>query len=825
MMKSSAKTTAAARKERRVPPGSARWSIATGFHASSLLSAARAGWNPALRTILALLICLLALATDAAPAATSATPSASFAKITPAFFDQHCSECHSDKVQKGDLNLQPFKAETSLLKQRKVWLSILNQTTSGEMPPKKKPRPAPADIESFSRAVHTAMELAETNAKPDPGRVTVRRLNRTEYSNTIRDLVGIDFNPAEDFPTDDIGHGFDNIGDVLTLSPVLMERYLAAAENIASAAIVTSVPKPPVRRQTARYLEPSGNFPAGFRSLDKGQLTTDYKLSTDGDYTLRIRVYALSPDDTAPVKAALIIDKKEVKTVEVTATKQKPEILEYKFHLEPSAFHAGIKLLNPSGPGELPKMLFVEYIELTGPNDTRPLSHRRIMACAPDKPRAEQTREIVTRFATRAFRRPATPAEIERLVKVVAGAETRGQSWEAGVQLMVQAVLVSPKFLFRVELDDRPTQPEPHPLDEFQLASRLSYFLWSTMPDDELLDLATKKQLNANLDAQVRRLLKSPRAESLVKNFALQWLQLRRLQTHAADTKLFPNFNDELRAAMLRETELFFAEIVREDRSILDLIDGDFTYLNGTLARHYGIADTAGNWRDAAAKDKRPGGQPIRGDEFVRVSLPMKERGGLLTQASVLVVTSNPTRTSPVKRGRWVLEQILGTPPPPPPPGAPELEAQKQLTGTLRQRMEQHRANPNCASCHTQMDALGFAFENYDAIGAFRKQDGGADIDSSGTLPDGKSFRGPAELKAILKGKQELITRNLVEKLLIFALGRGLEYYDARAVRHIGETLARGDYKFSVLVTSLVKSDPFRMRRGTELSQQPESSE
>ena len=757
--------------------------------------------------------------------APGSTVAGDFAKVAPAFFDQHCVECHSDKVQKGDLNLQPFKSAASLLKERKVWLSVLNQTTSGEMPPKKKARPAPADIAAFTRAVHAAMERAENSAKPDPGRVTLRRLNRTEYANTIRDLVGVDFNPAEDFPTDDIGHGFDNIGDVLTLSPVLMERYLAAAENIAASAIIVNVPKPPVRRQSSKYLQPSGTFPGGFRATDKGLLFTDYKLGTDGEYVLRARVYGLSPEGADPVKAAFMLDKRELKTFEITATQKKPEILEYKFHLEPSSFNAGIKLLNPSPAGELPRMLFVEYIELTGPTDTRPLSHRRIMACTPGKTKAEQTREIVTRFATRAFRRPATPPEIERLVKIVEATEADGKSWEAGIQFAVQAVLISPKFLFRVELDDRPTQPQSHPLDEFQLASRLSYFLWSTMPDDELFALAGKNQLTANLDAQVRRMLKSPQAQALVENFALQWLQLRRLQTFAPDAKLFPNFSEKLRAAMLQETELFFGEIVREDRSVLDLIDGDFTYLNAPLARHYGIADTAGNWMYAKGKDKLPGGQSIQGNEFVRVSLPMKERGGLLTQASVLTVTSNPTRTSPVKRGRWVLEQILGTPPPPPPPGVAELDGQKQLTGTLRQRMEQHRANPNCASCHTQMDALGFAFENYDAIGAFRKQDGTADIDASGTLPDGRSFQGPAELKNILKEKKDLLVRNLTEKLLIFALGRGLEYYDARAVRQIADTLARRDYKFSALVTGIVNSDPFRTRRGTELSQQQESSQ
>jgi hypothetical protein len=342
------------------------------------------------------------------------------------------------------------------------------------------------------------------------------------------------------------------------------------------------------------------------------------------------------------------------------------------------------------------------------------------------------------------------------------------------------------------------------------------------MPDEELFALAGKKALTANLDAQVRRMLQDPKAKALVDNFAMQWLQLRRLQTFAPDPKLFPTFNEKLRQAMLRETELFVEAILREDRSILDLIDADFTYLNEPLAEHYGIKDTNGNLR--GQKPTRAPGQPIRGPQFVRVSLASPGgdsrniRGGLLTHASVLTVTSNPTRTSPVKRGRWVLEQILGTPPPPPPPDVPELpETEKAaLSGSLRQRMEQHRANPSCASCHARMDPIGFAFENFNAIGAFRAKDGEFPIDPSGTLPDGQSFQGPAELKAILKGKKDLFARCLAEKMLIYALGRGLEHYDKPTIDRVSAALARNNYKFSTLVTEIAKSDPFRLRRGKE---------
>jgi hypothetical protein len=437
------------------------------------------------------------------------------------------------------------------------------------------------------------------------------------------------------------------------------------------------------------------------------------------------------------------------------------------------------------------------------------------------KPQAQQTRELLTKLLTRAYRRPVTPKELDAMTRLVDQTIAGGRPWEAGIQRAIVATLCSPKFLFRVELDDRPETRQPHSIDDFQLASRLSYFLWSTMPDAELFALAEKRQLSSQLDAQVKRMLKDSKAAALVDNFALQWLQLKRLQTFAPDTKLFPAFNDGLRRAMFRETELFFGEIIREDRSVLDLIDADYTYLNETLARHYGITDTAGNRAGTPAKSKLPGGKAFPRDTFTRVTLPLKERGGLLSHASVLTVTSNPTRTSPVKRGRWVLEQLLGTPPPPPPPNVPELEAQNKLTGTLRQRMEQHRANPACASCHAQMDALGFGLENFDAIGAWRTKDGEEAIDASGTLPDGKSFNGPADLKAVLKDKKELFTRNIAEQLLTYALGRGLEYYDSRAIRQITSEAAKQEHKFSALVTAIVKSDPFRLRRGKDLAEPP----
>ena len=764
------------------------------------------------------------------------------------FLKKHCYECHGGKTKKADLDLTKFKDDTGILKEHKHWKSVLQQINAGEMPPKKKqPQPTPAEITAFNAAIENAFTAAEKRTPPDPGRVTIRRLNRTEYRNTVRDLLMVDFDPTESFPADDIGHGFDNIGDVLTLSPLHLERYLEAAESIAARVIVPNPPKPGVRHLAGRFLQPNNDKTPQdrFRVMDpKGTNATltgpfaatgDYlKLTGEGELILRATLYA-EPRGPSPVKVVLFLQGtslpekssdeeiepllglgvpsmkplKVLKTYEITARAGKTQTIEFRLDRVPGINRAGVAIVRPPD-GEEPPRLFVEHIWSEGPLDTRPPFQAAMLAGLEGKSEAERTRLLLTRLLTRGYRRPPTPRELETMTRIVTDTVAAGQKWEAGLQRCLVALLCSPKFLFRVELDSLPRYPGAHALDEFQLASRLSYFLWSSMPDDELLNLAAKNQLTAALDAQVRRMLKDPRAESLTVNFAMQWLQLQRLQTFAPDTKLFPGFDDRLRRAMLRETQLFVGEIFREDRSVLDLVDADFTYVNEPLARHYGLTGNgpAGRGRGFSLR---------RDAEFTRVTLTGKERGGLLTQASILTVTSNPTRTSPVKRGKWVLEQILGTPPPPPPPDVPELENQKQLTGTLRQRMEQHRENPACAGCHRQMDALGFAFENFDVIGRYRaKTDEGA-IDPSGTLPDGKTFQGPAELKAILKTKQELVLRNLAEKLLTYAIGRGLEFYDNRALNQICAQTAQADHKFSALVTAIVKSDPFRLRRGTQL--------
>lgn len=797
---------------------------------------------------------LLVLSLNTASLIAADAPAPDFAKAGRPFLEKHCLGCHSGKEPKAELSLEPFRDAAAVVRQRKVWDNVLKMITAGDMPPKDRPRPTVAEVDAFTTHVRAVFDYADRHAKLDPGRVTMRRLNRTEYKNTVRDLLGVDFDPTEDFPSDDIGHGFDNIGDVLTLSPVLMERYLAAAETIASRVIMPNPPPPAKRYLAGRFLQPNNaqTSQAPFRVLDPTSseavhsgpfmAPADYlKFSADADLILRANLYA-ETKSAAPVKVALFLlgtfqdvssdeevdqllgvkvprPMKILKTYEITARDAKtPQEIEFPINRMGNLRNAGVALLKPPA-GEEPAKLFIQHIWSEGPLEARPKSHLMILACSPDKPQAEQTREVLTRLLRRAYRRPPTDEELQRLTRLVVAAQAGGEKWEAAIQQAVQATLCSPKFLFRVELDDRPQNPDSRPLDEFQLASRLSYFLGSTMPDDELLDLAEKQQLTANLEPQVRRLLADPKSASLVKQFALQWLQIQRLEWVAPDAQLFPTFNDRLRAAMLKETELFFESIVREDRSVLDLLDADYTFLNEPLARHYGIADTNGNW--LGQKPERPKGAPLRGDVFQRVSLQGRSRGGLLTQASVLTVTSNPTRTSPVKRGRWVLEQILGEPPPPPPPNVPELPSGEQAVAgsSLRQRMEVHRQNPSCANCHAKMDPIGFALENYNAVGAFRAKDGEFAVDPSGEFADGTKFNGPEDLKSILKDKKELFARCLAEKMLIYALGRGLEYYDRPAIERIVTALAANDYRFSVLVTEIAKGDPFRLRRGNTAAQ------
>lgn len=767
----------------------------------------------------------LALAGGAVGLLLATTPvqgaaSLDFKKAAVPFMEKYCYECHGGKSTKADLDLKAIKDDKNILENHKLWRGVLQQVNSGEMPPKKfAHKPSPQDIEKFNNSLTESFAKAESKLKPDPGHVTMRRLNRTEYNNTVRDLLAVDYNASENFPADDVGHGFDNIGDVLNISPVHLERYLDAAEGVAQRAVYVTLPKPSSRTTYSIFLEPGGyRSENGTRPVTNAtpELFVSHDIKVAGEYVFRVRAASTNANDSEPVQMKLFLNDKEVLAVAVT--NKVGRWREFETKLEIPAGEQKFRAQFANRPGEnADRMLFINEFKVIGPADTRSEFMKRVDAVGTDKPEEQRIREVTEWFVTKAFRRPATKEEVARYVRAFeAGLATHTNRFNAGLQQLVKVTLCSPKFLFRTELDDKPKVKDAHPLDEYQLASRLSYFLWSSMPDEELFALAAKNQLSKNLDAQVKRMLKDPKATSLVQNFGLQWLQIQRLTTFAPDSTLFPGFDERLRKSMLKETELFLAEIVREDHSILTLVDSDFTYLNRPLARHYGIEDKV---FPRGQRDWR------RENEFVRVKLPDQSRGGLLTQASILTVTSNPTRTSPVKRGKWVLEQILGTPPPPAPPGVEELEAQHELKGSLRQRMEQHRANPACANCHQQMDAMGFAFENFDAVGRFRTKDGNDVIDPSGTLPDGQSFQGPGELKNILKGKKDLVARNVTEKLMTYALGRGLEYYDERTIKQVVGNLAQNEYKFSTLVSSIVQSDPFRLRRGKELKEKNDLGE
>jgi mono/diheme cytochrome c family protein len=796
--------------------------------------------------------------------AATADPGAAFrGKIIP-FIQKYCSDCHGPDEPEGGIALTEFKDVGSFLTARKAWRLTGAKLHAGEMPPiDHDVRPKPEESAAIAEWIEAELARTVCTGPVNPGRVTIRRLNRAEYNSTIRDLVGIDFKPAEDFPNDDVGYGFDNIGDVLSMPSLLLEKYLAAAETIVEKAILVDDPdKAPAQRVLAARLEGAGSTAEEDSRVftSEGEASIRLDVPREGEFLLTVRAGGEQAGQEA-IKMSVRLDDKEVKQFEVANQKFNPIDYKTKLHVGRGAARISVAFLNDYNKtkeqvekGERPgdRNLHVQYIELQGPlgldPDTLPESHKRIMICtpAPERPviirprrrrpmtdeeraaarkarddarrqaeeerttrtasRAECARTIIANFAERAFRRPVTNEEVERLMAFWHACEKDNQPFERGIQVALSAVLVSPHFLYRIEGEPAADSPDNiYALNDFELATRMSYFLWSTMPDEELYQVAKRGELrkDGNLEAQVRRMLRDPKARALVDNFGGQWLQTRRLSAMTPDKKLFPTFDESLRDAMQQETDLFFAAVMREDRSLLEFIDADYTFLNERLARHYGI-------------------DGVKGDEFRKVELTgdqpaMRHRGGVLTMASVLLLTSNPTRTSPVKRGKYVMENLLGTPPPPPPPDVPELaEGGAELVGTLKQRMEQHRENAACAVCHTRMDAIGFGLENFDAIGAWRDKDGPHAIDAAGELAAGRSFNGPSELKKLLAARPGLFVRCLTDRMLTYALGRGLEEYDECTIERIAQAVAKNDYKFSSLAIEIVKSDAFQKKRGAK---------
>ncbi|MEB2361590.1 MAG: DUF1592 domain-containing protein [Bryobacteraceae bacterium] len=709
------------------------------------------------------------------------------------FFVRHCFSCHSNKAKTAGLNLE------SPITDHAVWEDVLRKIRSGEMPPAPMPRPRPADLAAVSKWIASVPLRPGTQPqKVDPGRVTARRLNRAEYDNTIRDLLAVDYRPARNFPADDSGYGFDNIADVLSLSPVLMEKYFAAAEEISRTVLPGNVPPKPTveryKREQATAARP-------------GILDIRHRFPADAEYELRVVLGGVRPPRSPEIRMAFLLDGRELQTFGVDPGRGKPRSFSTRLVVRAGERNLRAAFLSDDyNPDEhslaaKDRHLTIDYIEVRGPYNVRATltgSQQKLFVCghAAEHHRPDCVRDNLSDLARRAFRRPVSREEAATLVRFVKLAEEQGDTLEDGLRLALQAILVSPHFLFRIERD--PPGGAAHPITDFELASRLSYFLWSSMPDEELFRLAEAGVLKNRevLAIQTRRMLRDPRSKALAENFGGQWLQTRNLESHRPDPGKFPNFDGELRDAMSRETELFFESIVREDRSILDFLAADYTYLNDRLAKHYGIAG-------------------IEGNHFRRVDVSGASRGGILTQASVLTVSSYPNRTSPVLRGKWLLENILNAPPPPPPPDVPNLDEKAVgVSGTLRQQLEQHRANPACAVCHAKMDALGFALENFDAVGAWRTHDGSYQIEANGILPGGKVFNGPRELKKILVEDPDPFVQGFVEKMLTYAIGRGLARSDRPAVQAICRKMTEQQYRFSSLVLEIVNSPPFRMRRG-----------
>jgi hypothetical protein len=741
--------------------------------------------------------------------------------------ERYCVGCHN-------ANAKPRLALDTLVREpverhADAWEQVIRKLRVRMMPPPGLPRPDEAGYNVLLSALETSLDRAAA-ARPNPGRTdTFRRLNRTEYHNSIRDLLALDIDVAPLLPTDDASHGFDNV-TVGNLSPTLLERYVSAARKISRLAMGSPIKSPGGDTYTLppdlTQETPVEDLPLGTR----GGMQVHYTFPVDASYDFalrltrdrnehveglrephevelmvdgaRVKLFTVKPPSSG--EDHHVVDKDLIVRAPVTAG---PHVVSVAFPKRPWAlleterqpYQAHFN--NDRHPRIQPALYSLSIngpYDAKGPGDTP--SRRSILVCKPATPAAEDVcaKQVFSALMRRAYRRPVTDADLQAPMKFYK--EARSDGFDSGIEMGLRAVLVSPEFLFRVEQDPTGIAPNtPYRISDLELASRLSFFLWSSIPDDELLDAASLGKLHtpAVLGEQVRRMLADPRSSALVNNFADQWLYLRNLDSTNPDMRLFVDFDDNLRQAFRRETELFFESIMREDRNILDLLRANYTFLNERLAKHYGIPN-------------------VYGSRFRRVTLdPASERGGLLRQGSILTVTSYATRTSPVIRGKWILANILGTPPPPPPATPPPL---KEKTGietavSMRERMAEHRANPACAGCHKLMDPIGFAFENYDAIGRYRTAEEGRPVDASGILPDGTAFNGVAELQQAVLKRPELLAGTFTEKLLTYALGRGVETYDEPAVREVVRQARTKDFRFSSFILGIVNSTPFQMRR------------
>jgi hypothetical protein len=741
-----------------------------------------------------------------------------------AVLTKYCIACHNEKLRTADLSLD--KADVSHPADNPaVWEKVLHKLRAREMPPARMPRPDEATYDSLTGYLENALDQA-AQVRPNPGRPAVYRLNRLQYANAIHDLIDLEFDSAALLPADDSGYGFDNIGDVLTVSPSLLEKYLAAAAKISRFAIGD----PKLSPTSTEYQIPADTVQTERESFDlpmgsRGGIAVRHHFPLDADYVIKVRLQR-GKDATTIVGMAqahqldIRLDGKRIKLFTVRGqTRRRGEDeeengsdnalddgLEVRIPIKAGLHLIAVTFLKdtikqeglPSSDRNQAFFEGVGSVSIAGPYNVRGSgdtpSRQKIFVCRParrDDEEACATR-IVTNLARRAYRRPIRSDEITELLAPYNVARDEG-GFEQGIRMALQRILVSPNFLFRVESDPaNAASGSAYRINDVELASRLSFFLWSSIPDDELLSLAEGGKLTDPnlLQQQVKRMLADPRANTLVTNFVGQWLYLRNMETILPDPAAFPDFDENLRTALEKETELFFESMVREDRSVLDLLRADYTFLNERLARHYGI----------------PG---IRGSEFRRVTLANEERKGLLGKGAILTVTSYPNRTSPTLRGKFLLENLLGSPPPPPPPNVPSLKEDKDASQlTMRERMQLHQANAVCASCHSRMDPLGLALESFDGLGRWRPG-----VDSSGTLPDGTHVDGPVGLRNILLNKKDQFVETVTERLLTYGLGRGVEPFDMPSVRKIVRDAATNDYRWSSLIMGVVNSTPFQMRR------------
>jgi hypothetical protein len=741
-----------------------------------------------------------------------------------ALVDKYCITCHNDRTRTGNLTLTGLDVAQPG-DHGEIWEKVVRKVRAGLMPPSGMPRPDRAVLDAFAARLEGGLDRYAA-AHPNPGSSGLHRLNRTEYANAIRDLLALDIDEATLLPADDSSEGFDNIADALRVSPALIERYTAAAVKVSRLAVGNLLLSP----STVTYRVPGDLVQAGhIEGLPlgtRGGTLIQHVFPLDADYSIRIRVrgaaIGLAAANLQGEEIELTIDGERVKLLPAT-----PQI-DVKLPVKAGPRAIGVSFVRKPPPGAddvwatYAANSGVQNVAITGPLAPTGLgdspSRRRIFICRPsstsgetrpastDTPtgsrRSSQDRDaseegcartILSTLARRAFRQPVSDADVQTLLTFYQTGHANG-GFDAGIEQALARVLVDPRFTFRLEKEPAAVPPgRPYRLSELELASRLSFFLWSSIPDDELLDVAIKGRLHepAVLEAQTRRMLADPKSDALVTNFGGQWLFLRELKNAKPETR----FPENLRQAFRRETELLFNSIIREDRNVLDLLNADYTFVDETLAEHYGIPN-------------------VRGSRFRRVAVTDDARRGLLGQGSFLLVTSVANRTSPVSRGKWVLENLIGVPAPLPPPNVPSIDEGSDITAikSLRQRMEKHRQQPTCAACHKIMDPIGFALENFDLIGRWRTTDGGTPIDATSQMVDGTPLDGPASLRRALLARPEVIVRTTTGKLMTYATGRALQYYDMPAVRAIVNDASTNNYRFSSLVLGIVKSDPFQKR-------------